>query len=274
MFPHIVEIGGFFIPTYGVLVATAFLVGVWLAGRLAREAGIDRDAVINLGVYCALAGVAGAKLLMIVLDMPTYMEDFGTLFSLATLQAAGIFYGGLIAALLTGWIYIRASKLPLWRTMDIFAPAVALGHGIGRLGCFSAGCCWGRPTTLPWAVTFSHPEAARFGTPLGVPLHPTQLYEAGGEFVIFGLLLWRLRRPHGAGSIIGLYLMLYSALRLLVEYVRDQQVENPWGGPFTDDQLISIGLFIAGAAFFWAARGRPGEEQVGTAELQRRRRKG
>jgi phosphatidylglycerol:prolipoprotein diacylglycerol transferase len=248
MFPHLIDIGGFYIPTYGVLVATAFLIAVWLTGRMAQQAGIDREAVINLGIYSALAGVAGAKLLMVAIDFRNYAEHPSDLFSLATLQAAGIFYGGLIGAVIVGLLYMRRRKLPPWRTLDLFAPAIALGHGIGRLGCFSAGCCWGVETHLPWAVTFSNPEAARFGTPLGVPLHPTQLYEALGEFAIFAFLLWRWRKPHRDGQILGMYLTLYAALRFAVEFVRFQQEPPPWGGPLSDDQWISIGLFAIGVA--------------------------
>jgi phosphatidylglycerol:prolipoprotein diacylglycerol transferase len=254
MLPHLVQIGGFYLPTYGVLVATAFLAAVWLSGRLGQAAGLDRETVINLGIYTALAGVAGAKLLMVVLDFKMYYDSPGELFSLATLQAAGIFYGGLIAALIVGWWYIRRKKLPLWRTMDVFAPAIALGHGIGRLGCFSAGCCWGVETHGPFAVTFTDPEASRFGTPLGVPLHPTQLYEAFGEFAIFGLLLWYFRRPHRDGQLIGLYLMLYSGLRFVVEFVRDHVEPYPWDGPLSDDQWISAGLFAVGLAIFRMTR--------------------
>jgi phosphatidylglycerol:prolipoprotein diacylglycerol transferase len=259
MFPHLIEIGGFYIPTYGVLVATAFLVAVWLTGRMARQAGLNHESVINLGIYSALAGVVGAKLLMVIADFRNYAEHPGNLFTLATLQAAGVFYGGLLGAMLVGWLYMRARKLPVWRTMDVFAPAVALGHGIGRLGCFSAGCCWGLETRLPWAVTFSNPEAARFGTTLGVPVHPTQLYEAFGEFAIFGFLLWRWRKPHGDGQIIGLYMALYAILRFVVEFVRFQQEPPPWGGPLSDDQWISIGLFIIGAFLLASRRARAGE---------------
>jgi phosphatidylglycerol:prolipoprotein diacylglycerol transferase len=254
MYPRLIEIGGFAVPTYGVLVATAFLVGVWLAGRLARAAGLDRDTIVNLGIYTALAGVAGAKLLMVALEFDLYRENPRELFSLATLQAAGIFYGGLIAALAVGTIYIRKRGLPLWRTLDVFAPALALGHGIGRLGCLAAGCCWGIACDRRWALTFTHPEAARFGTPLGVPLHPTQAYEALGEFAILFVLLAVLRRKPPAGQAIALYLALYAALRFVVEYFRAHLEPNPWGGPLSDDQWISIALFAAGGALLWLRR--------------------
>ena len=247
MLPHLIEIGSFYIPSYGLLVATAFLAGVWLAGRLARQSGLNHESVINLAVYGALAGVAGAKLLMVIVDFRSYLEHPGDLFSLATLQAAGIFYGGLLGAILVAWFYMRARKLPVWRTMDAFAPAIALGHGIGRLGCFAAGCCWGAETRLPWGVTFHSPEAARFGTPLGVPLHPAQLYESFGAFAIFALLMWRWRKPRADGQIIGLYLVLYAILRFAAEFVRFQQEPPPFGGPLSDDQWISLGIFLFGA---------------------------
>jgi phosphatidylglycerol:prolipoprotein diacylglycerol transferase len=156
--------------------------------------------------------MVGAKLLMILLDLGYYFDNPREIFSLATLQAGGIFYGGLVAALVTAFVYMRRKKLPGLATADVFAPAVALGHSIGRLGCFSAGCCWGAACRLPWAVTFTSPEAHRLvGVPLNVPLHPTQLYEAAGEAIIFGILYRRFHRRHRPGAIIGLYLWSSSA---------------------------------------------------------------
>jgi phosphatidylglycerol:prolipoprotein diacylglycerol transferase len=239
------------------MVATAFLLGVWLSGRLAARAGLDRDAVMNLGIYAALAGVAGAKLLMVAVDFDTYRNNPWELFSFSTLQAAGVFYGGLLGGLAAGAIYIWKRQLPPWRTLDVFAPAVALGHAIGRLGCLSAGCCWGVACDRPWAITFTHPDAARFGTPLGVPLHPTQAYEALGEFLICGVLLALWQRPHRDGQLIGLYLAMYAVLRFVVEFFRAHLEPNPLGGPLSDDQWISIGLFAAGVAIVSVRRRVP-----------------
>ena len=128
----------------------------------------------------------------------------GEIFSLATLQSAGIFFGGFILALVFAFFYMRAQNLPVLATSDLFAPGLAIGHGIGRLGCFAAGCCWGKPTHLPWAVTFTNTNATT-GVPLGIPLHPTQLYEAFAEGIICLILVAQLRRPHRDGQIIGLY---------------------------------------------------------------------
>jgi len=246
MYPEILHVS--FLHTYGVLVALGFLSGLWVAARLGRQAGLSSDAVTNLGVYCALAAIVGAKVMLLIVEP-------GDFFSWATLQAGGVFYGGLIAALVVAWWYMRRSKLPALQTADVFAPGIALGHAIGRLGCFSAGCCWGVECRLPWAVTFKNPVANELvGVPLNRPLHPTQLYEAAAEFLIFGILYWRIRRPHGTGMIISLYLMLYSTARFIVEFFRYHEQGNLWGTPLDTSQWISIALFLLGASWFVLGR--------------------
>jgi phosphatidylglycerol:prolipoprotein diacylglycerol transferase len=256
MYPEIFHIS--FLHTYGVLVAIAFLVALWVAGRLAKQAGLNVDSVTNLGIYCALAAIAGAKLMMFLVDIPYYIKNPGEIFSLSTLQAGGVFYGGLIAALLVSIWYMRKTKLPGLMTADVFAPAIALGHGIGRLGCFSAGCCWGIQCDRPWAVTFKNPVAnSLVGVPLDVPLHPTQLYEAFAEFAIFAILYWRIKRPHPNGLIIGLYLVLYSITRFIVEFYRHHEQGNLWGGPLDTSQWISLGLMAIGAWYLAKSRQTP-----------------
>ena len=223
--------------------------------RLARQANLNADEVMNLGIYCALAAIAGAKIMMFLIDIPYYIEHPAEVFSLATLQAGGVFYGGLLGALAMAAWYTRKMQLPALRTADVFAPGIALGHGIGRLGCFSAGCCWGVEAHLPWAVTFTNPAANQLvGVPLHIPLHPTQLYESFAEFLIFGILYARIRRPHATGSIISLYLMLYSTARFIVEFFRFHEQGNLWGGPLDTSQWLSIALFLVGASYFVITR--------------------
>lgn len=244
MFPRFVQIGSFSLPTYGVMVALAFLTALWMASRFAKQRGISSEKVVNLGVYCALMGMLGAKVLMIVMD-PEYRAHPAEIFSLGTLQSAGIFFGGFIFAVVFAIFYMRAQGLPVLPTCDIFAPGLAIGHGIGRLGCFAAGCCWGKPTHLPWAVKFTNTNATT-GVPLGIPLHPTQLYEAFAEGIICLILLAQLRRPHRDGQVIGLYAILYGCVRFAVEFVREHDSSNPLGGPFTLEQWISLAVAIAG----------------------------
>lgn len=247
MFPYLFHIGSFAVPTYGLLVAIGFLAGIWLTAHLSRRVGLPSEAVLNLGVFCALAGIAGAKILMIAMG-PEYREHPGEIFTLATLQSAGIFYGGLIAALGAAFWYMWRHKLPFLLTADQFAPGVALGHGIGRLGCFAAGCCWGRPTHLPWAVTFSNPDSVIAPDRLGIPLHPTQLYEAVAEWIICGILILFLMRRHRDGQVLGLYLLLYGIARLVIEFYREHDSSNPLGLGLSLEQWLAIALALAGGA--------------------------
>lgn len=242
MFPKLFTIGSFYLPTYGVLVALGFLAGLSITVRLARKGHLDAEKITNLAVYVALAGLIGAKLLMIAFDWPDIQ-----IFSLATLQAAGVFQGGLILALVTAFFYIRHNKLPVLAVADAFAPGIAIGHAIGRLGCFAAGCCWGKECRLPWAVTFRNPDAYGLtGVPLGVPLHPAQLYESTTEALLFAFLYWRYGRAHAPGQIIGLYLLISSIARFLIEFERFHEQALPFGLPLSITQWIAIGLAIAG----------------------------
>jgi phosphatidylglycerol:prolipoprotein diacylglycerol transferase len=255
MLPKLIQFGTFYLPTYGVLVATAFLVALWMTSRLAKDAGMNPDMVVNLGVYCALAGIAGAKILMIAMD-PSYRTNPAEIFSLSTLQSAGIFYGGLVAAIAMAYFYMRRHRLPFFLTADLFAPGLALGHGIGRLGCFAAGCCWGKPTHLPWAVVFTNPDARAVGVPLGIPLHPTQLYESFSEFIICAALFFFARRSHRPGTILGGYLALYGTVRFLVEFLREHDESNPLGLALSLEQWISLGLVAAGVYLIFVRKER------------------
>lgn len=248
MFPEIFHIGDFFLPTYGALVTLGFLTGLWIAARLAGRSGIPTEPVMNLGIYTALAGLIGARLLMFALDWRFYFENPREIFTLTTLRAGGIFYGGLILAIITAFLYMRRQRIPGLLTADCFAPGLALGHAIGRLGCFSAGCCWGAEHTGRWSVTFTNPQAHDLvGVPLGVPLYPTQLYEAAAEAVIFVILYLRFGKPHPPGAIIGLYLLLYSIARFVVEFFRYHDPQsNAQYGPFVLTQWIAVGLAVLG----------------------------
>jgi phosphatidylglycerol---prolipoprotein diacylglyceryl transferase len=224
--------------TYGVLLAAAYLLGLKLAMVRAAKRGLDANRVLDLGIYIIISALIGAKLLLLVTDYRSFVADPHELFTLA--RAGGVFYGGLILAVVVALWYIKKIGLPLWTTCDVFAPGIALGHVVGRFGCLFAGCCFGKPTTLPWGITFTDPfAAANVGTPLGVPLHPTQLYEAGAEFVILMLLLFTERkgRPF-AGRTFWLYMFLYAVSRFIIEFYRGD--ERGTVGIFSTSQFISI----------------------------------
>src|SRR5437868_9161477 len=224
--------------TYGVLLAAAYLLGLKLAMGRAEKRGLDAARVLDLGIYIIIAALVGAKLLLLVTDFSTFKNDPRELLTLA--RSGGVFYGGLIVAVIVALWYIRRVGLPLWTTCDVFAPGIALGHVVGRFGCFFAGCCYGKPTTEPWGITFTDPFAAsNVGTPLGVPLHPTQIYEAGAEFLILILLLLTERkgRPF-AGRTFWLYMLLYAVSRFIIEFYRGDDRGSV--GSFSTSQFISV----------------------------------
>jgi len=225
--------------------------------KLARGQKIDPDSAWNLGVLVVLAAIVGAKVLLIVNDFSYYMAHPKEIVSLSMMQAGGVFYGGLIAAIVTAVYYIRKHHMPVLRTCDTFAPGIALGHAIGRIGCFSAGCCYGKPTHHFWGITFTNPLANLVsGTPLNVPLEPTQLFESAVEFVNFVILLWLLKRKKFEGEVIGTYLALYGIARFFLEFIRDDPERGSmFGGAITGTQFISICLVIAGG-LLWMKRSK------------------
>src|SRR5437588_6088047 len=238
MYPRLLELGPITVYTYGVLLAAAYLFGLQLARARAKARGLDANRVLDLGIYIIISALIGAKLLLLVTDFDAFRSNPRELLTLA--RSGGVFYGGLILAVVVALFYIRKIGLPLWTTCDVFAPGIAVGHVVGRFGCLFAGCCYGKPTTLPWGITFTDPfAAANVGTPLNQPLHPTQLYEAGAEFIILIVLLASERkgRPF-AGRTFWLYMLLYAISRFIIEFYRGD--ERGSVGIFSTSQFISI----------------------------------
>jgi len=238
MHPILFDSGSFTLYSYGVLLAAAYLLGLQFALVRARARGLDRQRVMDLGIWIIVSALAGAKLLLLVTAFRHYTDSPRALLDLV--RSAGVFYGGLIGAVVVAFVYMHHQKMPLWTTTDVFAPGIALGHAVGRLGCLMAGCCFGRPTSVPWAITFDNPAAAlNSDTPLGVPLHPTQLYEAGAELAILGGLLWleRKGRPF-PGRTFWSYMLLYAISRFVIEFYRG----DPRGavGIFSTSQFVSL----------------------------------
>ena len=267
MYPELFSIGPVTVYSYGVLLAASYLLGLWLAMRRAKRWGLDPNRVLDLGIYIIIAALVGAKLLLLVVDFEQFSRSAADLLSLA--RSGGVFYGGLILAVIVAFWYIARHRMPLWTTCDVFAPGIALGHVTGRLGCLAAGCCYGRPTDLPWGLTFTSPlAAANVGTPLGIPLHPTQVYEAGAELLILGFLLATERRgrPFG-GRTFWSYMFLYAVSRYIIEIYRG----DPRGMVFdavSTSQFISLLLApLSVGMLVWLSRTRPKSPQ----EMPRRR---
>lgn len=258
-----------YLGTYGVLFAAAALAGwaVWI--RLTRADGLDLDRLLDLGFYALLAGLLGSKVGLILTDPGYYLSSLSALGS--TLRAAGVLNFGVLAALLTILVYTRRHALPFWAVADPMVPGLALGQAIGRLGCFAAGCCYGtRASGLAWGVRFTDPAAASLsGTPLYSAsdpegalnvLHPTQLYQAAADFLLFLVLLPAWRRKSFPGQTALLYIGLYSLSRGTIEFLRgdvERGVFDVLGTGFllSTAQLTSM-VGLAAVAIAWPVLAR------------------
>jgi phosphatidylglycerol:prolipoprotein diacylglycerol transferase len=251
MFPKILDLGPITIHTYGLLLAAAFIAGIWITSRNAKREGIHPDSIWNMGLVVIFSALVGAKLLLLVSDYQYYSQNFREIFSLSTLRSAGVYYGGLLLALCAAIWYLRKKHLPAWIIADLAAPGIALGQTLGRIGCLSAGCCYGKPTQLPWGITFTSQYAYdNVGVPLNTALHPTQVYESFATFALFLYLMWRLSRKHFTGQILLEYLMLYAVMRFAIEFFRYDDRGFVLYGLLSTSQFIAILTLLGSAAVY------------------------
>jgi phosphatidylglycerol:prolipoprotein diacylglycerol transferase len=247
MYPEIFRIGNFPINTYGVFLALAFLCAILIAVRLARRDGLPSEKIYDLCLWMLLAGLIGSKILMLFTE-PEYRDNPSQFLSLDFLRSGGVFYGGLLGAVLAGYFLMKRYKLPWWKTADACAPGIAVANFFGRQGCFAAGCCWGKPTTLPWGVTFTEKGHEITGVPIDAYLHPTQLYESFAMLLVFFFLLWLHKRKRFDGQVILAYALLYSIIRFAIEFVRDDPRGDVFGltslTGLSTSQLISLVIGI------------------------------
>src|SRR5688500_12680640 len=252
MHPILFNAGPVTIYSYGVLLASAYLLGLWLAVKRARAAGVDPTRIMDLLIWVIIAALVGAKALLFVVDFDHFTsswQEFTTL-----LRSGGVFYGGLIAAIVVCIWQLRKHRLPLWSSGDLFAPGIALGYMVGRLGCLLAGCCYGKPTDVPWAITFTDPAAnLNVGTPLTVALHPTQGYESGA---VLGILVAPpLVEPppgHFAGRTFWSFALLYGVLRFIIEFFRGDTSRGFIFNALSTSQFISVVLGPLSLFLLWS----------------------
>lgn len=259
MHPILFRLGGFELGTYGLILVLGFLAALWLAKRQGELDGLSGEAVSDLAVTVLMAGIIGSKLLMVIVDVSRGSLGFGQIFDLATLRAGGHVHGGIIGGALAFWWRCRKLKLPYASTLDALAPSVELGQGLGRLGCFSAGCCYGTTCQLPWAVTFHSHEAERIsGTPLGIPLHPVQLYTLLVNLGIMALLLVLRKKRRFKGEVISGYFVLEGLGRILTETWRGDLDRGFWLGLewLSTGRLTSIGMVLLGLGLWVGFRRR------------------
>jgi phosphatidylglycerol:prolipoprotein diacylglycerol transferase len=206
--------------------------------RKALAAGLPDQKVLDLCLYILASAILGAKALLIAVEWKRYAANPKDLVEI--LRSGGVFYGGLIAATTTAIVYMRRHDLPAWSIADMGAPSIALGEAIGRWGCFAAGCCYGKESHGPFAVTFTDQFAHdAVGTPLGVALHPTQLYLSASAFLVFLILQWAYRRKTFDGEVFWLYVLLYAITRGIVENWRGDLVRG-----FVIPDILSTSQFI------------------------------
>jgi phosphatidylglycerol:prolipoprotein diacylglycerol transferase len=202
------------------------------------------------------SALVGAKIVLFLSDYRYYSENPREIFALATLRSSGVYYGGLILAIACAAWYLKKKRLPFWKMADIAVPGIALGQAISQLGCLSAGCCYGKPTHMPWGITFTNSYAyENVGVPLNIPLHPTQIYESVGAFCLFLFLMRRYSKKHADGRILLEYIGLYALMRFAIEFFRDDDRGFVLYGLLSTSQLIAILTILGSAAvYFFLAR--------------------
>jgi phosphatidylglycerol:prolipoprotein diacylglycerol transferase len=239
--PILFTAGSLHFPTYGALMVLAILAAICVILRLGRREGLDSGRLLDFSTWTLLVALLGAKVLMVVSDWDYYRQYPGEIFSRSTFLAGGVFYGGFIAAVFFAAWYIRLHHLPFWKVVDVYAPAIALGLGVGRIGCFAAGCDYGKPTTSAWGVVFTNPIAHQVtGVPLNTPLYPTQPIMSLASLSIFAILMWRYSGKSRDGEIFVLYLALYAVARFFIEFLRGDEDRG-----FVFHHLLSTSQFIA-----------------------------
>jgi phosphatidylglycerol:prolipoprotein diacylglycerol transferase len=239
MHPILFHIGPFTIFSYGAMLAVAIVVCAALMSKDAAREGIAREIVFDLMFWCVLWGILGARLFYILLNFSYFAANP---IDVVMLQQGGLAWqGGFIGGTIAGILFVRRRKLPLRKMMDLTAPYIALGQAFGRIGCFFNGCCYGRHAD--WGIYFPvHNDR----------LHPTQLYETVGLFIIFLILKFVKKQPHAAGRIFALYFCLAAMERFIVEFFRADH-EGTWFG-LSLFQYISLGIFAVGIILFKVMR--------------------
>jgi phosphatidylglycerol:prolipoprotein diacylglycerol transferase len=243
MFPILFRLGSLTIHAYGFFLALGFIAGLVLATLRARKEGIAFERVVDLFFYTVLSAIVGSRILFVLINFDFFRKD--PLQMIKMWEGGLVFYGGFLLAVGVSIGYMRWNRLPIWRWADLFSPPIALGLFFGRIGCFFAGCCYGKETSLPWGVVFTNPASL---AQLNVPLHPTQLYEACSNLAIFFFLKWREKGKTFDGQIFGLFLFLYSVTRFFIEMLRGDPRGSLFQKLFSTSQ--EIGIFLAIASLF------------------------
>lgn len=235
------------VPSYGVMLSLAFIVSLFLAVRRGIRKGIDSGFIGDLAFWTVISGIIGGRAYFVIEHWNHYKSRPWEFFYLWE-GGLGI-YGALFAGVLFGFIYIKVKKLPFLKVADISFSVLPLGQSIGRIGCFMAGCCYGRPCESPLGVVFTDPHSL---APIGIKVYPTQLFESIGSFLIFLLLSIVFNKSKVDGTVTSFYLILYGILRFLVELYRGDP--RSFVGLLSVPQVLSLLLIVAGILIYYARR--------------------
>ena len=257
MHPDLFSIGPLTLHTYGLFLAIGFIIGLSVAVRIGKKHGIEPQQIMDLGLILIISGIIGSRIVYVLMDISYYLENPLDIFKIW--QAGLVFSGGLLAAIIAGFFYLRHHKLDMLQMGDILAPSIAIGQAIGRIGCFMAGCCYGKPTNVPWGVIFTNPKIIPSHL-LYIPLHPTQLYASFGNFMIFFILMILSAKKRFNGQVFIWYLILHSTARLIIERFRGDDRGIFLGTQWTVTQFITILILFSaiGALFFMKSRNEKG----------------
>lgn len=237
MYNDILKIGPLTIHGYGLMIAIGVFAALLIGEYRAKKKGLGEDEIYPLTMVCVISGVLGAKLLYCIVDWRTFLSNpIGTFFS----TNGFVVYGGIIGGTFCAWLYCMIRKLDFWAYFDIVLPSVAIAQGFGRIGCFLAGCCYGAETDSRFGIVFHNSKFA----PNGVRLIPTQLISAAGMFAIAFVLFAYAKKAKKTGQVGALYMILYSAGRFLVEFLRNDHRGEV--GIFSTSQFISIFIMLLG----------------------------
>jgi phosphatidylglycerol:prolipoprotein diacylglycerol transferase len=252
--PVLFRIGPFTLHTYGVFIAAAFFLAIGMSLREARKQGMDQNRILDLAFYLTLSGVLGARTLFIIVEYEYFLEDPIRIFKIW--EGGLVFYGGLIVAFIVSAFYVRKHKLPVLKIADFVAPALSAAQALGRMGCLTAGCCYGKETSRPWGIVFTDPESLVPLEKLHVTLHPTQIYSSLSNLTLFVLLYMLYRNRKFDGQVCFMYGMLYPLVRSFLEFFRGDARGGILGGMVSTSQLISLGVFAVALSFYLTFRKR------------------
>ena len=255
MLPDLLSIGPITIHTYGLCIAIGFIIGALVTVRIGRQYNMTSQQVMDMGFVLVICGMIGTRVAYILINISYYRENPLDMFKLW--QGGLVFSGGLIAVILVlGW-YIIKQNYSFWQLGDLWAPAAAIGQSIGRVGCFMAGCCYGRPTSYIWGITFNHPKSL---APQGISLHPTQIYASMSGLIIFITLLIIHKKKSFEGQVFLWFLILHSTSRLFVERFRGDNRGIITGYEWTMTQVVTVIILISSVSLLFMLKARHEKE--------------